>query len=84
MFDDLPALGAPKDSDLRDELDHFLSTDPKHMQDVLIWWFERQHAYPQLSRMARDYLSIPSRRNTKLIYLVANIVYDYTSHVHQC
>ena len=24
-----------------------------------MWWFERQHIYPWLSRMAMDYLSIP-------------------------
>ncbi|KIL55791.1 hypothetical protein M378DRAFT_54282, partial [Amanita muscaria Koide BX008] len=50
----------PKASDLRDELDRFLSTDPEHVQDVLGWWFERRHIYPCLSRMARDYLSIPA------------------------
>ena len=59
MFDDLPALATPKPSDLRDELDCFLSTDPEYVQDVLAWWFERRHIYPRLSRMARDYLSIP-------------------------
>jgi hAT family C-terminal dimerisation region len=59
MFDDLPALAALKPSDLRDELDRFLSTDPEYVQDVLSWWFERRHTFPRLSRMARDYLSIP-------------------------
>jgi hypothetical protein len=59
MFDDLPTLAAPKATDLRDELDRFLSTDPEYVKDVLMWWFERQHIYPRLSRMALDYLSIP-------------------------
>jgi hypothetical protein len=59
MFDDLPTVAAPRDTDLRDELDRFLSTDPEHVKNVLAWWFERQHIYPQLSRMALDYLSIP-------------------------
>jgi hypothetical protein len=24
-----------------------------------MWWFEKRYLYPQLSRMALDYLSIP-------------------------
>jgi hypothetical protein len=59
MFDDLPALAAPKPADLYDELDQFLSTDPEYVKDVLAWWFERWHIYPWLFRMAMDYLSIP-------------------------
>ena len=59
MFDQLPALSAPKPSDLRDELERYLSSDPKHVVDVLSWWFERRHMYPHLSRMAMDYLTIP-------------------------
>jgi hypothetical protein len=59
MFDNLSTLAAPNAADLRDELDRFLSTDPEYVKDVLMWWFERQHLYPQLSRMALDYLSIP-------------------------
>jgi hypothetical protein len=49
MFDDLPSLAAPKVSDLHDELDRFLGTDPEHVKDVLGWWFERRHIYPWLS-----------------------------------
>ena len=60
MFDNLPTFAAPKVADLRDELDQFLSTDPEYVKDVLGWWFERRHVYPWLSRMALDYLSIPS------------------------
>jgi hypothetical protein len=59
MFDALPSLAAPTATDLRDELDRFLSTDPEYVQDVLMWWFEKQDRYPRLSRMALDYLSIP-------------------------
>ena len=44
-----------------DELDRYLSTDPEHVGDVLTWWHERHRAFPQLSRMAFDYLSIPGR-----------------------
>jgi hypothetical protein len=59
MFDNLPSLAAPKPADLRDELDRFLGMDPEQVKNVIEWWFERQHTYPQLSRMAMDYLSIP-------------------------
>ena len=34
MFDDLPALSAPSPSELRDELDRYLSTDPEQVTDV--------------------------------------------------
>ena len=50
---------APKATDLRDEIDRYLSTDPEHTDNVLLWWAEWKKAYPCLSRMALDYLSIP-------------------------
>jgi len=59
MFDDLPALAAPKSSDLRGELERYLRTDPEYVPDVLAWWHEQRKVYPRLSRMAKDYLSIP-------------------------
>jgi hypothetical protein len=66
IFDNLPALSAPRTRELCDELDRYLSTDPEHVVDVLMWWTERKSMYPHLSRMALDYLSIPG----KLIYAV--------------
>ena len=35
MFDDLPALAAPQLSELRDELECYLNTDPEHIPNVL-------------------------------------------------
>ena len=61
IFDNLPALSAPKKSSLRDDLDRYLSTDPEDVTDVLLWWYEHKHAYPHLHRMALDYLSIPGK-----------------------
>ena len=59
IFDDLPAL-RPTTAAYRDELEKFLSTDRElNVQDGLLWWHERKHIYPRLSRMAMDYLSIP-------------------------
>ena len=59
IFDSLPTICAPKATDLCDELDRYLSTDPEHTNDVLLWWAEQKAIYPCLSRMALDYLSIP-------------------------
>jgi hypothetical protein len=59
MFDAIPALAAPGQSHLCSELDHYLSTDIEDVQDALQWWNDRCSAYPSLSRMALDYLSIP-------------------------
>jgi hypothetical protein len=59
IFDDLPALSAPSKSDLRDELDHYLSTDPEHVTNALAWWHKKRFVYPRLHRMALDYLTIP-------------------------
>lgn len=58
IFDNLPEL-APVLSELHDELDRYLSTDTEDVRDGLSWWYERRATFPCLSRMARDYLSIP-------------------------
>ena len=58
IFDELPDL-APASSDLRDELDRYLAMDIEDVKDALRWWFEHRATFPHLSRMVRDYLSIP-------------------------
>jgi hypothetical protein len=55
----LPALVAPKATDLHNELVRYLSMDPEQVEDVLLWWHEQKAMYPHLSRMALDYLTIP-------------------------
>jgi hAT family C-terminal dimerisation region len=55
----MAALAPPQTTDLRDELDRYLSTDVEHVTDPLAWWYERRTTYPCLSRMALDYLTIP-------------------------
>ena len=59
MFDELLALITPTQLDLCNKLECYLSSDPEHIGDVLMWWFERQQAYLSLSHMAMDYLLIP-------------------------
>ena len=63
IFDTLPALSAPKLSELRDKLDSYLSTDPEHVIDALAWWVGKCATYPHLSRITLNYLSIPGRWN---------------------
>jgi hypothetical protein len=59
MFDDLPALMAPRLAELQDELTHYLGTDLEQVKGVLQWWTEKKATFPHLSCMALDYLSIP-------------------------
>ena len=61
MFDKLPALAPPKAADLGSEVDQYLSSDVEHVTDPLAWWHARRGMYPQLSRMALNYLSIPGK-----------------------
>ena len=61
MFDGLRALIAPASTELRDELECYLSTDPEHVTDVIAWWYERRAVYPRLYCMALNYLTIPGR-----------------------
>lgn len=60
IFDNLPDL-ALASSVKRDELDRYLLAEVEDVKDGLMWWFERRSTFPRLSRMARDYLSIPGR-----------------------
>ena len=61
MFDNLPALAPPKAANLGSEIDHYLNSDVKHVTDLLAWWHAQCGTYPQLSRMALNYLSIPGK-----------------------
>lgn len=47
------------DDEVSDELTRYLSTDPERVKDALEWWNDRCASFPNLSRMALDYLSIP-------------------------
>ncbi len=47
------------DDEVSDELTRYLSTDPERVKDALEWWNDRRASFPNLLRMALDYLSIP-------------------------
>jgi len=60
IFDDLPDL-ALTPSNTRDELDCYLSTEVEDVKDGLMWWHKKRAAFPNLSHMAHNYLSIPGK-----------------------
>ena len=57
----MAALAAPATTELHDELDRYLGSDPEHVTDAVRWWYDRRAEYPCLSRMAIDYLVIPHK-----------------------
>ena len=42
IFDNLPALQAPRPAELHDELERCLSLDPERVADALAWWYEKK------------------------------------------
>jgi hypothetical protein len=38
IFNELPALSAPKPTELCDEISRYLSMDPEQVKDALLWW----------------------------------------------
>jgi hypothetical protein len=67
MFDTIMDI-TPKSSD-DDELQRYLAADVEDVKDGLMWWHERCVVFPRLSRMGRDYLSIPGEFLLSRIYL---------------
>ena len=59
IFNHMPALAPPRVTDLRDELDRYLSSDVEHVTDAIAWWHEHRGSFPRVSQMALDYLTIP-------------------------
>ena len=59
VFDNMATLAPPKLTDLCSELDQYPSTDVAYVADPIAWWHEHCALYPQLSRMALDFLTIP-------------------------
>ncbi|KAJ8454957.1 hypothetical protein ONZ45_g19104 [Pleurotus djamor] len=61
MFDKLPEVAPPPSTQTLNEARTYLESpiEPT-VTDALQWWYDRRETYPKLSRMARDYLSIPA------------------------
>ena len=69
MFDSL--MDITPTSSLNDELQQYLAADIEDVKDGLMWWHEKRTIFPRLSRMAHNYLSIPSE------YLVLSCVFIF-------
>jgi len=61
IFDGILSI-APTSLHTLDKLQHYLASDIEDMMDALKWWYEGRGLFPYLSRMAHDYLSIPSEQ----------------------
>lgn len=73
-FFDTALHDASPPPDERDELDRYLAMDVEDMKDGLMWWYERRTTFPRLSRMARDYLSIPGKYPSSLFIFDTDIL----------
>ena len=50
------------EEEFADKLDRYISSGRiKGVKDPIRWWHENQASYPRLSRMAKDYLTIPGQ-----------------------
>jgi hypothetical protein len=61
LFDSLPQLRNLYAAATRNKLDIYLGSDPENVSDEIGWWNNRRDHFPNLSRMALDYLTIPGR-----------------------
>lgn len=63
MFDVIasPSVSDPSKSKAQGELECYQSTDTEDTNDVLMWWTEKKGMFPNLSRVALDYLSTPGK-----------------------
>jgi len=51
------------------ELEEFLRQPVENVKEPLKWWVANRHIYPNLHRMALDYLSIPGKLDITLIFV---------------
>ena len=56
-FGNLSVTAGPRAS----EIQEYLSHPVENVQDPLKWWTANKYVYPNLHRMALDYLSIPGK-----------------------
>ena len=50
---------APNADSLDDEMKHYLDTPTQTVLNPVQWWKDRRELYPNLSRMAIDFLTTP-------------------------
>jgi len=67
----------------RSELDEYLQLPVENVKDPLKWWVNNQQVYPNLFRMALDYLSIPGEflLGRRITWVVVNLM---NSNINSC
>ena len=67
------------------ELNEYLRQPVESVRDPLKWWMHKRALYPNLSRMALDYLSIPGTSPIPLLDLHANpLAFSHLYHCRAC
>jgi hypothetical protein len=67
------------------ELDDYLSQAIEKVSDPIAWWWDHQKAYPKLSAMAFDYLSVPGNFHLPCIrLLVKTLLIKVFSNIYSC
>lgn len=82
IFEDLLSCSSsapPANPALLSELDRYLSTETENVKDPLLWWVEKKAVYPCLSRMARNYLSIPGKLYSNFF---PSSLFSFSSDIH--
>ena len=59
IFAALDISTPPQVHELSNKLERYLRVGPEHAPNPIQWWLDRHTVYPNLSRMALDYLTIP-------------------------
>jgi hypothetical protein len=80
MFDNIMDITPTSSSD--DEIQCYLAADVEDVKDGLMWWHEQRAKFPRLSRMARDYLSIPGKVLIVLAFILGGA--DTLFHSYNC
>ncbi|THH17103.1 hypothetical protein EUX98_g9192 [Antrodiella citrinella] len=80
MFINMPALAKINDTAVMNELDHYLKQPREDAgENALKWWYNHRTMYPCLSRMARDYLSIPATSvDAERVFSKGRILHPHT------
>lgn len=71
MFDSLPRRSGKSqkaDAAPASEFERYIAAETEDVEDVIAWWWKRRKDFPNLSRMALDYLSIPGEYNVALLF----------------
>ena len=74
-FGDLSVATRPRES----EIQAYLNLPVEAVKDPLLWWMNHKHVYPNLHRMALDYLSIPGTYSSLHIINTHTVLSNFNS-----